>query len=93
MLHQSLGPQVFFVSLSLSLFYFLIVDSVPPGSSPLKDPNTWVQSLGGELEGQRCLVVRRKKACEGDGKAAGLEEATKGGGEGLTAPVLRALSQ
>ena len=29
-------------------------------------------------------MVRRKKAYEGDGKAAGLEEATKGGGEGLT---------
>ena len=29
-------------------------------------------------------MVRRKKACEGDGKAAGLEETTKGGREGLT---------
>ena len=29
-------------------------------------------------------MVRRKKACEGDGKAAGQKEATKGGGEGLT---------
>ena len=38
-------------------------------------------------------MVRRKKACEGDGKATGLEETTKGGGEGLTAPMLRALSQ
>ena len=27
-------------SLFLSLFYFLIVDSGPPGSGPLKDPNT-----------------------------------------------------
>ena len=25
--------------ISASLFYFLIVDSGPPGSSPLKDPN------------------------------------------------------
>ena len=31
-------------------------------------------------------MVRRKKACEGDGKAAGQEETTKGGGEGLTRP-------
>ena len=41
LLHQSLGPRVIFVSLSFSLFYFLIVDSVPPGSGPLKDPNKW----------------------------------------------------
>ena len=43
-------------------------------------PGAGVQSLEKELEGQRCLVVRRKKACEGDGKAAGQEETTKGGG-------------
>ena len=30
-------------------------------------------------------MVRRKKACDRDGKAAGQEETTKGGGEGLTA--------
>ena len=49
LLHQSLDPRVFFVSLppslslspSLSLFYFVIIDSVPPGSGPLKDPNKW----------------------------------------------------
>ena len=29
-------------------------------------------------------MVRRKKTCEGDGKATGREETTKGGGEGLT---------
>jgi len=39
------GPRVclsFFLSffLSLSLFHFLIIDSRPPGSGPLKDPNT-----------------------------------------------------
>ena len=39
-------PMSFFLSLSLSLppsgslFHFLIVDSGPPGSDPLKDPNT-----------------------------------------------------
>ena len=49
-------------------------------------PGAGVQSLEKELEGQRCLVVRRKKACEGDGKAAGQEETTKGGGEGLPRP-------
>ena len=44
-----------------------------------------VQSLDGELErDQRCLVVKRKKACEEDGKAAGQEETTKEGGEVLT---------
>ena len=36
-------PMSFFLSLALSLslwlFYFLIVDSRPPGSGPLKDPN------------------------------------------------------
>lgn len=43
-----------------------------------------VLSLDGELErDQRCLVVKRKKACEEDGKVAGREETTKGGGEGL----------
>ena len=48
-------------------------------------PGAWVQSLGGELErDQRYLVVKRKKACEEDGKAAGREETTKGGQEGLT---------
>ena len=41
-------------------------------------------SLDGELErDQRCLVVKRKKVCEEDGKASGWEETTKGG-EGLT---------
>ena len=50
-------------------------------------PGAWVQSLEGELEkDQRCFVVKRKKACEEDGKAAGREETTKGGGEGLTGP-------
>ena len=29
------------ISLFLSLFYFLIIDSRPPGSSPLKDLNKW----------------------------------------------------
>ena len=29
------------ISLFLSLFYFLIVDSGPPGSGPLKDLNKW----------------------------------------------------
>ena len=29
------------ISLFLSLFYFLIVDSRPPGSGPLKDLNIW----------------------------------------------------
>ena len=29
-------------------------------------------------------MVRRKKTCEGDGKATVREETTKGGGEGLT---------
>ena len=44
-----------------------------------------VLTLDGELErDQRCLVVKRKKACEEDGKASGREETTKGGGEGLT---------
>ena len=44
-----------------------------------------VLSLDGELErDQRCLVVKRKKVCEEDRKAAGREETTKGGGEGLT---------
>ena len=32
----SLSPSIFF-----SFFHFLIVDSGPPGSSPLKDPNKW----------------------------------------------------
>ena len=50
LLHQSLGPHVclsFSLSLSLSpslwlsLFHFLIVDSRPPGSGPLKNPNNW----------------------------------------------------
>ena len=48
LLHQSLGPHVFlsfFLSLSpppsSSLCHFLIVDSGPPGSGPLKDPNKW----------------------------------------------------
>ena len=45
LLHQSLGPWVS-LSLSLSLFYFLIIDSVPPGSGPLKDPNKWRQGTG-----------------------------------------------
>ena len=31
-------------------------------------------------------MVRRKKACEGDGKATGQEETTEEGGEGLTRP-------
>ena len=54
-------------------------------------PGAWVQSLGGELErDQRYLVVKRKKACEEDGKAAGQEETTKGGQEGLLAPALSA---
>ena len=42
LLHQSLGPHVclsFF--LSLSLFHFLIIDSGPPGSGPLKDRNNY----------------------------------------------------
>ena len=48
-------------------------------------PGAWVQSLGGELErDQRYLVVKRKKACEEDGKVASQAETTKGGGEGLT---------
>ena len=34
--HQSLGLREF-LSLSLSLFHFLIIDSGPPGSGPLKD--------------------------------------------------------
>ena len=44
LLHQSLGPCVF-LSLSLSpppsgsLFHLLIINSRPPGSGPLKDPN------------------------------------------------------
>ena len=36
---RAYDPGSFFVSLSLSLFYFLIINSIPPGSSPLKDPN------------------------------------------------------
>ena len=45
-LHQSLGPRVFFLPLSLSpslrlsLFHFFIVNSGPPGPGPLKDPST-----------------------------------------------------
>ena len=54
-------------------------------------PGAWVQSLGGELErDQRYLVVKRKEACEEDRKAAGQEETTKGGQEGLLAPALSA---
>ena len=34
-----------FLSPSSSLFHFLIIDSGPPGSSPLKDPNSEVNSL------------------------------------------------
>ena len=34
-------PVSFFLSLSLSLFYCLIVNSAPPGSGPLKDPNNY----------------------------------------------------
>ena len=33
------------ISLFLSLFYFLIIDSRPPGSSPLKDLNIWELKL------------------------------------------------
>ena len=33
------------ISLFLSLFYFLIIDSSPPGSSPLKDLNIWELKL------------------------------------------------
>ena len=47
LLHQSLGPCVFLsLSLSLSptpsgsLFHFLIIDSGPQGSGPLKDSNS-----------------------------------------------------
>ena len=40
LLHQSLGPRVF-LSFSLSLSYFLIVDSGLPGSGPLKGLNKW----------------------------------------------------
>ena len=36
---RAYDPGSFFVSLSLSLFYFLIINCIPPGSSPLKDPN------------------------------------------------------
>ena len=40
---RALVPVSFFLSLSLppssSLFHFLIIDSRPPGSGPLKDPN------------------------------------------------------
>ena len=38
LLHQSLGLWVFFC-LSLSFIYFLIIDSVPPGSGPFQDPS------------------------------------------------------
>ena len=34
-------PVSFFLSFSLSLFHFLIFDSRPPGSDPLKDSNKW----------------------------------------------------
>ena len=43
--HQRLGSWCPSFSLSLSIFlsffHFLIVDSGPPGSGPLKDPNKW----------------------------------------------------
>ena len=51
-------PTSFFLSFSLSLalslllppsgslFHFLIIDSGPPGSSPLKDPNKWRPEQG-----------------------------------------------
>lgn len=43
MLHQSLGPHIC-LSFFLSLFHFLIVNSGPQGSGPLKDCNTRANS-------------------------------------------------
>ena len=36
--NYALVSVYFFLSLSFSLFHFLIIDSGPPGSGPLKDP-------------------------------------------------------
>ena len=59
LLHQSLGPRVFFCLSLSSLFYFLIVDSVPPGSSPLKDPNKWRPNRDTGIRGTSGRVTRR----------------------------------
>ena len=40
------------ISLFLSLFYFLIIDSRPPGSSPLKDLNKWRPEQGPGTRGR-----------------------------------------
>ena len=55
------------ISLFLSLFYFLIFDSRPPGSGPLKDLNTyvilhghsihWKMANGGQLESLLIIIL------------------------------------
>ena len=38
-------------NISFFLFHFIIVNSRPPGSGPLKDPNKWSQKQGPDIRG------------------------------------------
>ena len=69
------------ISLFLSLFYFLIFDSRPPGSGPLKDLNTyvilhghsihWKMANGGQLESLLIIILFYNKTGSVENKGNG----------------------